>query len=81
MDKYSLHTLHIDIHHLHPFTKPLFKCYKIISTFSSYVKGLDKYENAVERGLNGQSCEELYAECPYSIGATASSWGNLFKRR
>ena len=75
IDKYSYSYTYL-IYLLH---NTSFKYSKFISTFSSYVKGLDKYENAVERGLDGQSCEELYAECPYSIGA--SSWGNLFKRR
>ena len=51
--------------------------YVIKFTFSSYINGLEKYESAIQKGLNGQSCEEIYAECPYSIG---ESW-KLFKRR
>merc|ERR1712025_872697 len=50
----------------------------IVKNLNSYVNGLDKYESAIERGLNGQSCEEFYAECSYSIG---QSLPNLFKRR
>lgn len=49
----------------------------VVQNLNSYINGLEKYESAIQKGLNGQSCEEIYAECPYSIG---ESW-KLFKRR
>jgi len=51
----------------------------IVKNLNSYVNGLDKYERAIEEGLNGRSCEEIFAECPYSLGQP-SSW-NLFSKK
>jgi hypothetical protein len=45
--------------------------YSIISFFvktvSPYVKGLSKYDDAVQRGANGDDCALYYDECPYAL--------------
>jgi len=51
----------------------------IVKNLNSYVNGLDKYERAIDEGLNGRSCEEIFAECPYSL-SQPSSW-NLFSKK
>ena len=39
---------------------PIFFC-------SPYVNGLERYEDAIQRGSNGDDCALYYEECPYSL--------------
>lgn len=39
----------------------------IVKTVSPYVKGLSKYDDAVQRGANGEDCALYYNECPYTL--------------
>ena len=35
--------------------------------FSPFVKGLEKYDDAVQQGRNGEDCALYYDECQYSL--------------
>ena len=34
---------------------------------SPFVKGLSKYDDAVQRGANGDDCALYYDDCPYAL--------------
>jgi len=37
-----------------------------INTINSSLKGLERYQDAVDAGIEGQDCALLYDQCPYS---------------
>jgi len=39
----------------------------LVQTVGPYVKGLEKYEDAVQRGRNGEDCALYYDKCQYSL--------------
>jgi hypothetical protein len=39
----------------------------IVKTVSPFVKGLSKYDDAVQRGANGEDCALYYDDCPYAL--------------
>lgn len=39
----------------------------IVKTVSPYVRGLSKYDDAVQRGANGEDCALYYDDCPYTL--------------
>lgn len=50
----------------------------LTKNLNSYVSGLEKYESAIQRGRAGQSCEEIYADCPTNL--LSDTWKYFWRR-